>query len=123
MKKSRDCLAIKHKKITMLLVTFMVLATVSIAYSHAATLWAYVENDRVYVEAFFMGGAKVQHQRIVVLDRMGKKLLEGKTDKEGKFNFIPPIKDYMKILLLIDKAHGSDFEITKEDFQQGEALK
>jgi len=104
-------------------VALTVLAAADMAYAHAASLWAYVEKDRVYVEAFFMGGAKVQHQRIVVVDAKGKKLLEGVTDTEGKFDFAPPIKDYMKILLLIDKAHGSDFEITKEDFQQNEASK
>ena len=101
----------------------MILAAASMVYAHAASLWAYVENDRVYVEAFFLGGAKVQNQRIVVLNEAGKKLLEGQTDKEGKFDFSPPIKDYMKILLLIDKAHGSDFEITKEDFQKSEPAK
>ena len=40
--------------------------------------------------------------------------------KEGKFDFAPPVKDDMKILLLIDKAHGSEFELTKEDFQESQ---
>ena len=123
MKLSRQWLAKQRKGILALVAIGMVLAVASMVYAHAATLWAYVENDRVYVEAFFVGGAKVQQQRIVVLDAAGKKLLEGQTNKEGKFDFTPPIKDYMKILLLIDKAHGSDFEITKEEFQQSETTK
>jgi hypothetical protein len=76
-----------------------------------------VENDRVYVEAFFVGGDKVKNGRIVVVDAKGDKLLEGKTDGEGMFDFAPPIRDDMTILLLLDKAHGSEFKIEKKDFE------
>lgn len=98
----------------------MVLAFAALAFAHAALLWAYVENNHVYVEAFFMGGNKIKNTRIVVVDDKGKKLIEGKTDEEGKFDFAPPIIDDMTILLLIDKAHRSEFKIKKEDFQQGQ---
>jgi hypothetical protein len=97
-------------------IAFMLMGTSTVALAHAAVLWAYVENNHVYVEAFFVGGAKVKNGRIVVVDAKGKKLLEGKTDPEGKFDFAPPIFDDMTILLLLDKAHGSDFKIKKQDF-------
>ena len=102
---------------------FALLAMAAAAYAHAAVLWAYAEKDRVYVEAFFVGGAKVQHQRVVVVDAKGEKLLEGKTDNEGKFEFDPPTKDTIKIILLIDKAHSAEFELTKQDFKEAEASK
>jgi nickel transport protein len=98
----------------------MVLAVAALAFAHAAVLWAYVEDNHVYVEAFFMGGKKVLNGRIVVVDAEGKKLLEGKTNEEGKFDFPPPIMDEMTILLLLDKAHRSEFKIKKEDFQQSD---
>ena len=98
----------------------LMLAIAASAYAHAAVLWCYVENDRVYVEAFFMGGNKVQNGKIVVVDKDGKKLLEGTTDKEGLFNFVPPFKDEMTIFLKIDSGHGSDFKLTKEDFLEAE---
>lgn len=98
----------------------MVLAFAAVAFAHATVLWAYVENNQVYVEAFFMGGNKIKNTRIVVVDDKGKKLIEGKTDEQGKFDFAPPIIDNMTILLLIDKAHRSEFKIKKEDFQQSE---
>jgi len=69
------------------------------AYAHAAVLWCYVENDRVYVEAFFMGGKKVQDMKIFVVDKSGKKVLEGITDKQGMFDFAPPFQDDMTIVL------------------------
>jgi len=98
----------------------MILASAALAFAHAAVLWAYVEKNHVYVEAFFMGGNKVKNGRIVVVDTKGNKLLEGKTDEEGNFDFAPPIEDDMTILLRLDKAHGSEFKIKKEDFQQSE---
>jgi hypothetical protein len=88
----------------------------SIAHAHATVLWCYVENNTVFVEAFFMGGNKVQNGEIFVVDKDGKKLLEGVTDKEGLFNFTPPIQDDMTIVLRIDTGHGADFTLTKQDF-------
>lgn len=98
-------------------VVLLLLTSASMVFAHAATLWAYVEKNHVYVEAFYVGGTKVQGGRIVVIDKDGKKLLEGKTDEAGKFDFAPPVKADMKILLLIDQAHGSEFEIKAEDFK------
>lgn len=110
-----------NKTLLSLMVTgFMVLFTAAIVYAHAAVLWCYVENNKVHVEAFFMGGKKVQNGQIFVVDATGKKLLEGKTDKNGLFQFDPPIKDDMKIILQLDTGHGSDFEITKQDFLDAE---
>jgi hypothetical protein len=95
---------------------FLFLALAASAYAHATVLWCYVENNRVYVEAFFMGGAKVQNGTIIVADKNGKKLLEGKTDKQGLFNFAPPVQDDMTIVLKVDSGHGADFMLTKQDF-------
>ena len=86
------------------------------AYAHASVLWCYVENNRVYVEAFFMGGKKVQEGKIYVVDKNGKKVLEGVTNKEGMFDFAPPFQDDMTIVLLIDTGHGTEFKLTKQDF-------
>jgi nickel transport protein len=95
---------------------FLFLALAASAYAHATVLWCYVENNHVYVEAFFMGGAKVQNGTIFVVDKNGEKLLEGKTNKEGLFNFEPPVQDDMTIVLKVDSGHGADFKLTKQDF-------
>ena len=85
-------------------------------YAHAIVLWCYVENNRVYVEAFFMGGGKAQDCKIFVLDKDGKKLLEGVTNKEGLWDFVPPMQDDMIIVVKVDSGHGADFKLTKQDF-------
>ncbi len=96
-------------------------ATATAAYAHAAVLWCYVENDQVHVEAFFMGGKKLQKGKILVLDAQGKKILEGLTDEKGIFSFTPKVQNNMTIVLQLDEGHGSDFQLTKEDFLEAAA--
>jgi nickel transport protein len=100
----------------LLATTMLFLSLASSALAHATTLWCYVENNRVYVEGFFMGGKKVQNGHVVVVNNKGEKVLEGKTDKEGKFDFEPPYQGDMTILLKVDQAHDADFELTEQDF-------
>ncbi len=98
-------------------ITFLLLVfAATYAHAHATVLWCYVENNTVFVEAFFMGGKKVQKGTIIVVDKEGNKLLEGVTDKEGLFQFAPPMQDDMTIVLRIDQGHGADFDLTKQDF-------
>jgi hypothetical protein len=105
------------KRLGLSCVTGLLLIFIAVsAYAHAAVLWCYVENDRVYVEAFFMGGKKVQDMKIFVVDKNGNKVLEGITDKQGLFDFAPPFQDDMTIVLKIDSGHGAEFQLTKQDF-------
>lgn len=100
----------------LLAAAMLFLSIAASVYAHATTLWCYVENSRVYVEAFFMGGKKVQNGTLIVVNEKGEKILEGATDKEGKFDFEPPYQGNMTIVLKVDEAHGTDFELTEEDF-------
>jgi len=93
------------------------LSVAASAYAHSVVLWCYVENNRVNVEAFFGGGVKkVQNGKVLVVDKNGKKLLEGVTDKKGLFSFDPPVQDDMTIVLEVDSGHQTTFDLTKQDF-------
>lgn len=105
-----------RKAAFLLAASMLLLSFASSAFAHATTLWCYVEKNRVFVEAFFMGGKKAQNGNVIVVNNKGEKILEGKTDKEGKFDFEPPYQGDMTILLKIDQAHDADFELTKQDF-------
>ena len=89
-----------------------------LAFAHSVILWAYVENGEVYVEAFTQKGTKIKDAPLVVVDKTGKTLLEGRTDAEGKFQFVPPVKDEMTIVMVIDDAHKTDFTLMPEDFDE-----
>jgi nickel transport protein len=89
-----------------------------IASAHSVILWAYVERGEVYVEAFTQNGTKIKDAKLVVVDQSGNSLLEGRTNAEGKFNFDPPVKDEMTIVMVIDDAHKAEFKLMAEDFEE-----
>jgi len=101
---------------------FLFLAFSLAAYAHSVVLWCYVEGKQVHVEAFFGGGKqKVQHGKILVVDKNGKELLKGETDEKGLFSFVPPIRDDMTIALKVDSGHQTSFDLTKQDFLDADA--
>lgn len=100
----------------------LLLSFASSAFAHATNLWCYIEKGRVHVEASFMGsGRKLQNGKVAVVNGKGKKILEGVTDKEGKFDFAPPYKGDMTVIVKADQAHDADFELTEQDFKDAEA--
>lgn len=96
-------------------------ASASSVQAHAVNLWCYVENDRVYVEGFFMGGQKTKNAQVFVVNEQGEKILTGKTDEEGKFDFAPPYQGNMTVVLYVDESHQVDFELMEEDFLEAAA--
>jgi hypothetical protein len=102
---------------SILLLTF----AASAAHAHTVVLWCYVEKGRVYAEGSFMGGRKVQNGAVFVVNDKGEKRLVGRTDKEGKFDFVPPYQGNMTVILKVDESHDADFDLTKEDFLEAAA--
>jgi hypothetical protein len=110
------------KSASVLTASMLLLAgAASHVHAHATNLWCYIEKGKVYVEGTFMGGKAVQKGQVVVVNEKGDKVLEGLTDKDGKYSFAPPYKGKMTILLRVDKAHDADFELTEQDFKDAEA--
>ncbi len=94
----------------------------SFVHAHGTNLWCYIEKGQVYVEGSFMGsGRALQNGKVIVLNDKEEKILEGVTDKDGKFSFAPPYKGKMTILLKSDESHSADFELTEQDFKDAEA--
>lgn len=105
----------KQASRTTLVVLLLLLSAIGSAWGHAAIVWAYVENNMVYVEAFFPSGAKIQNATVLVIDAKGETLLEGKTDTEGKFSYKPTNRKSQTILIKAGESHVGDFELTDED--------
>jgi hypothetical protein len=110
------------KSASVLAASLLLLAgAASHVHAHATNLWCYIEKGKVYVEGTFMGGKAVQKGQVVVVNEKGDKVLEGVTDKDGKYSFAPPYQGKMTILLRVDKAHDADFELTEQDFNDAAA--
>lgn len=92
----------------------MVMAS-SNAFAHKVNIFAYVEGDMVYTESYFPDGRKVEGGIVEVYDGQGNKLLDGKTDKEGQFNFKLPKKDDLKIVLVASMGHKNSYTLSASE--------
>jgi hypothetical protein len=106
---------------SILAAAMLLLSFAASVHAHATNLWCYIEKGKVYVEGSFMGGKTVQKGKVIVVNEKGDKVLEGETDKDGKFSFTPPYQGKMTILLRVDQAHDADFELTEQDFKDAAA--
>jgi nickel transport protein len=78
----------------LLFASIIILSTNLPAFAHKVTIFAWVDGDTVFTESKFSGGKKAINAQVLVFDRDGKQLLEGKTDSKGEFSFkVPKIPD------------------------------
>jgi nickel transport protein len=96
-----------------LMVIFLGIAVPALA--HKVNIFAYVEKGTVFTESYFPDGKKVEGGRIEVLDTSGKKLVEGKTDKEGLFSFPLPKKEDLTIIIDASMGHKNSFILKKSE--------
>jgi nickel transport protein len=87
------------------------------AMAHKVNLFAYVESGTVYTESYFPDGRMVENGGVSVYDSADKLLLEGKTDKEGLFNFPVPKVDGLTIVLDAGMGHKASFKLQKADIE------
>ena len=88
------------------------------ALAHKVIIFAWVEGDTVFTESKFSGGKKAINAPVVIFDKDGKKLLEGKTDNNGEFSFkIPKVTD-LKIVLNAAMGHKAEWMIPESEIRE-----
>ncbi len=95
--------------------SLFLLMTTSLVLAHKVNIFAYVEGDTVYTESYFPDGTKVKGGTVEVYDHQGNKLLEGKTDEKGQFNFKSPQHDDLKIIILASLGHRNSYTLSAEE--------
>ena len=98
-----------------ILLCLFVIMTGSNIFAHKVIIFAYLGGDTVYTESYFSDGKKVKDGEIIVYDSQGNKLLEGKTDKDGLFNFKLPKKDDLKIILNATMGHKNSYILSASE--------
>jgi len=93
----------------------MLLTSGTNAFAHKVNIFAYVEGDLVYTESYFPDGRKVEKGKIEVYDSHKNKLLTGVTDKKGIFNFHPPKKDDLKIVIIASMGHKNSYLLSADE--------
>jgi nickel transport protein len=85
-------------------------------------IFAWVEGDTIFTESKFSGGKKAIHAPVVIFDKDGKKLLEGKTDNKGEFSFkIPKLTD-LKIVLNAGMGHKAEWTVPESEIREAGAI-
>jgi len=88
------------------------------ALAHKVMIFAWVEGDTVFTESKFSGGKKAINAPVVIFDKDGKKLLEGKTDNKGEFSFkIPKVTD-LRIVLNAAMGHKAEWTIPESEIRE-----
>lgn len=101
--------------ISLIFFSLLMIMTTQVALAHKVIIFAYVEGDKVYTESYFSNGTKVNGGLVEVYDSQGNKLLEGKTDKDGQFNFKPPKQDDLKIILNASMGHRNSCVLSADE--------
>jgi nickel transport protein len=97
-----------------IIATFLLLQAPASA--HKVNVFAYVENGTVHTESYFPDGKKVEGGAIEVFDTAGKRIVEGKTDRQGNFSFpVPAEKDDLRIVLNASMGHKASFLMKKSE--------
>lgn len=107
-----------------LLFTVCCLLFVSLANAHKVNIYAYAENGLVHSESYFVDGTKCKNSVLEVFgEKGGTKLLEGKTDEEGKFSFKIPKATSLKLVLHASMGHQADFTLAEDEVREAMGVK
>ncbi|GBE03088.1 hypothetical protein BMS3Abin08_02543 [bacterium BMS3Abin08] len=101
-------------------VTFLFLLLVSsTVFAHKVSVYAYAEDGKVFAEGYFSDGTRTRNSLIEVFDaKTGEKLLEGKTDNDGKFSFKIPKSTSLKLVLHASMGHRNDYTLDEDEVKE-----
>ena len=88
------------------------------ALAHKVMIFAWVEGDTVFTESKFSGGKKAINAPVVIFDKDGKKLLEGKTDNKGEFSFKIPKASDLRIVLNAAMGHKAEWTVPESEIRE-----
>ncbi len=88
------------------------------ALAHKVMIFAWVEGDTVFTESKFSGGKKAINAPVVIFDKDGRKLLEGKTDNKGEFSFKIPKASDLRIVLNAAMGHKAEWTVPESEIRE-----
>jgi len=101
--------------ISLAFLTLLLLMPASVVFAHKVNIFAYAEGDTVYTESYFSDGTKVKGGIVEIYDSQGNKLLEGKTDENGEFDFKLPKKNDLRIVLITSLGHKNSYTLSADE--------
>jgi len=102
----------------LLFASILIISTNLPALAHKVIIFAWVEGDTVFTESKFSDGKKAINSQVLVFDKEGTQLLEGKTDNKGEFSFkIPKLTD-LRIVLNAAMGHKAEWRIAESEINE-----
>ncbi|MFH1287517.1 MAG: hypothetical protein ABII25_02345 [bacterium] len=95
--------------------TFFLINLINPAAAHKVNIYAYAEENTVFVEGYFPDGRPTKNSRITVYNQKGDIIIEGATDETGKFSFKPSIKTDFKIVMNASMGHRAEFLLPESE--------
>ena len=116
----------RHNSTMYLLILFfasiLIISTSLPVLAHKVIIFAWVEGDTVFTESKFSGGKKATGALVLVFDKEGTQLLEGKTDNKGEFSFkIPKLTD-LRIVLNAAMGHKAEWRIHESEIKEARGV-
>jgi nickel transport protein len=108
--------------IILLLTTIILISSNDNALAHKVMIFGWVEGDTVFTESKFSGGKKAINAPVVIFDKDGKKLLEGKTDNKGEFSFKIPKATDLRIVLNAAMGHKAEWVIPESEIREADPI-
>ncbi len=106
------------------IIFLLLILTSSTVFAHKVSIYAYAEDGKVFAEGYFSDGTRTRNSLIEVFDaKTGKKLLEGKTDNDGKFSFKIPKATSLKLVLHASMGHRNDYTLSAKEVKEAMGIR
>jgi len=106
--------------ISVLAALFFVFLCCAPAHAHRVNVFAWFDGEKVEMEGYFASGQKAIDSKVIVTDQNGKVVLQGKTNKQGQFSFVPKAPGRYHIVLEAGMGHKAETDV---DVDQATTLK
>ena len=85
------------------------------AWAHKVYVFAWAEGDQVITDSYFSKSQKVINGKVNVYGPNGDLLVEGTTDKNGAYAFVPPAKVDLRIEIDAGTGHRGEYILTADE--------
>jgi nickel transport protein len=85
------------------------------AWAHKVYVFAWAEGDKVFTDSYFSKSQKVKNGKVNVYGPDGALLVEGTTDDNGSYAFVPPQKVDLRIEIEAGTGHRGEYILTADE--------
>lgn len=95
---------------------FALLTASTTVQAHKLNMFAFVEDEEIYVEVYFADGKRAKNSVIEVYDPQDKLLYNNTTDEEGGHQFAIPQKTELRIVVNAGMGHQTEYTLPSSEF-------